>query len=215
MALPIRSALQAASRFVARNPFSVFTVAKHALGLRVAVPLDALRWIVSNTPPSKKAPTDISITARAPAIQVGATIEQMGTKLRASTTITVEELRVFPEEMTVRLRLTDTDLKVLDRSETPIAGLIRSGALDLSKPGNLVKFMPAMPPVLVEAKDDILVLDLLQVPKIANNFRLRKILQRVTPVMSIAALGTDGDFLVLGFRATPSGLPRALAAARS
>src|SRR5690606_13950247 len=137
MALPIRSALRSASRFVARNPLSMLTVAKHAANMRMASPLDELRWAISNTPPSKKAPTDVSITARPPAIQVGATIEMMGTKMRASTTITVEELRVFAEELTVRLRLKDTDMKVLDRSETPIAGLIRSGALDLSKPGNL------------------------------------------------------------------------------
>lgn len=215
MALPIRAALQSAGRFVVRNPLSLFTLAKHAANLRVAVPLDAIRWVISNTPPSKKAPTDVSITARSPAIQVGATIELMGSKLRASTMITIEELRVFPEEMTVRLRLQETDMKVLDRSETPVAGLIRSGALDLSKPGNLAKFMPQRPAILVEAKDDYVVLDLLQVPKIANNFRLRKVLQRVTPVMSVAALGTDGDYLVLSLRATPSGLPKALAAARN
>jgi len=198
-----------------RNPLSIITVAKHAANLRVAIPLDALRWIVSNTPPSKKAPTDVAITARPPAIQVGATIEMMGTKLRASTTSAVEELRVYAEEMTVRLRLSDTDMKVLDRSETPIAGLVRSGALDLSKPGNLVKFMPKKSPILVEARDDILVLDLMQVPKIANNYSLRKVLQRVTPVMNVSALGTDGDFLVVSLRATPSGIPRALSPARN
>lgn len=215
MALPIRSALRSAGRFVVRNPLSILTVAKHAANLRVAVPLDALRWIVANTPPSQKAPSDIAITARPPAIQVGATLELMGTKLRASTTIAVEELRVQADELTVRLRLRDTDMKVLDRSETPIAGLIRSGALDLSKPGNLAKFMPQRSPVLVEARDDVLVLDLMQVPKLANNFSLRKVLQRVTPVMNVAALGTDGDFLVVSLRAIPSGLPKALAAARS
>ena len=212
MALPIRSALRSAGRFMVRNPFSLLTVAKHAVGMRVAIPLDALRWVIANTPPGKKAPTDIAITARPPAIQVGATIEMMGTKLRASTSITVEELRVDAEDMTVRLRLDDTDMKVLDRSETPIAGLIRSGALDLSKPGNLVKFMPKKPPILAEAKDNILVLDLMQVPKLANNYRLRQILRRVTPVMNVSALGTDGDFLIISLKATPSGLPRALSA---
>ena len=58
-------------------------------------------------------------------------------------------------------------------------------------------------------------LDLMQIPKIANNFRLRKALQRITPVMNVSALGTDGDFLVVSLRATPSGLPRALSAARN
>jgi hypothetical protein len=215
MALPIRSALRSAGRYVARNPFSLLRVARHAVGMRVAVPLDALRWIIANTPPNVKAPTDVTITARPPAIQVGASLELMGSKLRASTTIYVDELRIHPDELRVQLRLVDTDLKVLDRSETPISGLIRSGALDLSKPGNLAKFMPQRSPVLVEAQDDMIVLDLMQVPKLAQNPRLRQVLERVTPVVNVAALGTDGDFLVLSLRALPAGISRALAAARA
>lgn len=215
MALPIRSALRSAGRYVMRNPTSLLRVARHAASLRVAVPLDALRWVIANTPPSKKAPQDVAITARPPAIHVAATVELMGSKVRASTAVTVEELRIHPDELHLRLRMSDTDMKMLDRSETPIAGLIRSGALDLSKPGNLAKFMPKKPPALVEAHDDILVLDLMQIPSLANNFRLRRVLQRLTPVVNIAALKTEGDFLILGLRANPAGVPRALAAARA
>jgi hypothetical protein len=190
-------------------------VARHAVNLRVAVPLDALRWFVANTPPAKSAPSDVVITARPPAIHFGATVEMMGSKLRASAAIRVEELRVHPDEMRVMLRLSDVDMKVLDRSETPIAGLIKSGALDLTKPGNLANFMPKKPPALIEAHDDILVLDLMKVPQLAGNLRMRKLLQRLTPVVNVAALRTDGDFLILALRATPMGFPRALAAARN
>ena len=75
--------------------------------------------------------------------------------------------------------------------------------------------MPKKPPALVEARDDVLVLDLMRVPKLANNLRLRKMLQRLTPVMNVAALKTEGDFLIVALRATPTGFPRALSAARS
>lgn len=196
-----------------RNPLSMLKVARHAVNLRVAVPLDALRWFVANTPPKKSAPSDVVITARPPAIHFGATIELMGSKLRASAAVKVEELRVHPDEMRVMLRLSDVDMKVLDRSETPIAGLIKSGALDLTKPGNLANFMPKKPPALIEAHDDILVLDLMKVPKLASNLRIRKILSRLTPVVNVSALKTDDDFLILALRATPMGFPRALAAA--
>jgi len=196
-----------------RNPMSLLKVARHAVNFRVAVPLDALRWFVTNTPPGSNAPTDVSISARPPAIHFGATVEMMGSKLRASAAIKVEELRIHPEELRLTLRLSDVAMKVLDDSETPISGLIRSGALDLSKPGNLVNFMPKKPPALIEAHDDILVLDLMRVPKLANNYRLRKILRRLTPVVNIAALRTEGDFLIIGLRATPMGFPRALSPA--
>ena len=214
MGLPIRAAFRSATRYVVRNPLSMFQVARHAVRLRVAIPLDTLRWFVANTPPKKNAPTDVVITARPPAVHFGATVSLMGSKLRASGAVNVEELRVNPDELRLILRLSDVKMKVLDRSDTPIAGLIKSGALDLSKPGNLANFMPKKPPALVEAKDDILVIDLMKVPKLSNSLRIRKVLQRLTPVVNVAALKTDDDFLLLALRATPMGLPRSLAAAR-
>lgn len=210
MAFPIGSALRSAGRFVARNPLSLFKVARHAVGLRLAVPLDALRWFVANTPPSKTAPQDVTITARPPAVHVGATIEMMGSRLRASGSLRVEELRIHPDELRLTIRLADVDMRVLDESITPISGLIKSGALDLSKPGNLANFMPKKPPALIEAHDDLLVLDLMKMPKIASNYRLRQVLSRLTPVVNVSALRTDGDYLVVALRATPMGFPRAL-----
>ena len=215
MALPIRSALRSASRYVLKNPVSVLNVARHALGLKLAVPLDALRWFVEHTPPGKSSPTDVTISAMPPAVHIGATLELMGSRLRVGAAIKVDELRIEPEELRLQLRLSSVEMTVLDKSETPISGLIKSGALDLSKPGNLANFMPKKPPALIDAHDDVLVLDLMRVPKLANNLRLRRMLQRLTPVMNVAALKTEGDFLIVALRATPAGFPRALAAARS
>jgi hypothetical protein len=188
----------------------MMTMARHAIGLRVAVPLDALRWFVENTPPGRSAPQDVTITADPPAITLGASIDLMDTPVRATASITVDELRIHPDELRLQLHLSNVSLKLLADSSTPVAGLIKSGALDLSKPGNLANFMPKKPEVLIEAHDDVIVLDLMKNPKIAANFKLRRVLQRLTPVMNVAALRTDGDFLILGLRATPFGIPRAL-----
>ena len=62
MALPLRAALRSAGRFIAKNPTTMLSMARHALGMRIAVPLDALRWFIANTPPSQKAPQDVTIT---------------------------------------------------------------------------------------------------------------------------------------------------------
>jgi len=192
----------------------MLSMARHALGMRVAVPLDALRWFIANTPPSKKAPQDVTITPRPPAIGIGATIDLMGTTVRAGASIRVDHIEVGEEKFRVALRLSDVTMKVLGESATPVAGLIKSGALDLSKPGNLAKFMPKRSPVLVEAHDDVIVLDLLQNPKIAANERVRGILGTLTPVVQVSGLSTEGDMLILQLRASPFGLPRALNAAR-
>src|SRR5512138_3300754 len=214
MALPLRAALRSAGRFMVKNPTTMLSMARHALGMRIAVPLDALRWFIANTPPSKKAPQDVTITPRPPAIGLGATIDLMGTTVRAAASIRVDQLEVSDTSFKVTLRLSDVTMKVLGESFTPVAGLIKSGALDLSKPGNLAKFMPKRPPVLVEAHDDIIVLDLLQDAKLATNDKVRGILATLSPVTQVAGLSTEGDFLVLQLRVSPFGIPRAMAAAR-
>ena len=214
MALPLRAALRSAGRFIAKNPTTMLSMARHALGMRIAVPLDALRWFIANTPPSKKAPQDVTITPRPPAIGIGATVDLMGTTVRAGASIRVDQIEVGDDKFRVTLRLGDVTMKVLGESFTPVAGLIKSGALDLSKPGNLAKFMPKKSPVLVEAHDDMLVLDLMQNPKIAANERVRGILGTLTPVVQVSGMSTEGDFLILQLRASPFGLPRALNAAR-
>jgi hypothetical protein len=214
MALPIGSALRSAGRYALRNPVRMARLAQHAVNLRVPIPLDAIRWLVANTPPSTKAPTDVTIAAQPPGISVGATLDLKGTKLRASALISVGEIRVGDQELRVSIRLQNVDLQPLGQSDSPIVALLKSGALDLSKPGNLVNFLPKKPPALVYAHDDEIVLDLMKMPKVASNERLRRALRTVTPVINVAAIGTEGDVLLISMRATPFGFPRALQAAR-
>ena len=197
-----------------KNPTTMLSMARHALGMRVAVPLDAVRWFIANTPPSKKAPQDVTITPRPPAIGIGATIDLMGTTVRAGASIRVDRIEVGEQSFKVTLKISDVTMKVLGESFTPVAGLIKSGALDLSKPGNLAKFMPKKPAVLVEAHDDIGVLDLMQNPKFAENDRVRGVLGTLTPVVQVSGLSPEGDSLILQLRASPFGIPRALNAAR-
>ena len=139
----------------------------------------------------------------------------MGTTVRAGASLRVEQLEVSETAFKVTLRLSDVTMKVLGESFTPVAGLIKSGALDLSKPGNLAKFMPKRPAVLVEAHDDIIVIDLMKNPKFADNERVRAIIGTLTPVAQVAGLSTEGDFLIVQLRVSPFGLPRAINAARA
>ena len=68
--------------------------------------------------------------------------------------------------------------------------------------------------MIVEAEGDRVVVDLLLVPQIANNLRVRRILSIVAPVLGIRAIETDGDNVYVSLRATPSGLRQALVALR-
>ena len=109
--------------------------------------------------------------------------------------------------MRIGIKLTDVKLALIGDSDSPVATLIKSGALDLSKPGNLVKFLPKRPPAIVEADDDRIVVDLMMVPAVAKNEVLRRALAIVTPVMNVRAVETDRDHLYVALRASPRGLP--------
>ena len=69
--------------------------------------------------------------------------------------------------------------------------------------------------MIVEAQDDIMVVDIMRNPKVRQNEKVRRVLEALTPVVNVTGISTDGDFLVLQLRATPLGFPRALNAARA
>jgi hypothetical protein len=210
-----RALLGAAFDYLKRNPDELLKAAVNAATLRFGVPIAALRYLTSQTKLPKKAPQDIEIGSAPPALRFSASVDAMGTPLRATAAIRVDEVDFAPDSMRVGIRLSDVKLSLLAESDAPIATLIKSGALDLSKPGNLVKFIPKRPPMIVEADGDRIVIDLMKVPKIAENSRLRKLLSIITPVVNVRAIETDRDHLYVAFRATPAGLARALQAARA
>lgn len=210
----IRDLLSAAAGYVRRNPDEIVRTAINAGRLRFGVPIAALSWLAGQVK-GKKAPKDIEIGAVPPALRLGATVDAMGTMLRAHASIKIDEIEITTETIRVGVRINDVKLKVLDESETPVATLIKSGALDLSKPGNLAKFIPKRPAAIVEAYDDRIVLDLMKIPQIGGNARVKRVLGVIVPLVGIRAIETDGDHLYVTLKATPAGLRQAIEAIRT
>ncbi len=189
-------------------------VVRNAVGMRFGVPIVALRWLATNLN-GKKAPKDVEIAAVPPGIRIAATVDLMGTTVRASAIVVIERLKLDSETLRVELRLREVALKTLDdRQETPVAALLRSGALDLSKPGNLAAYMPRRPALLVEARDDRIVLDFMKHPKLARDVRLRRALAALAPLLTIHAIESEPDHLDVALRAFPDGLGEVVAGLR-
>lgn len=206
--------LRHAGNYLKDHPEEIGRALRGALGLRFGVPIDALRYLAREFGGGKKAPKDVVIDAAPPGIRLALTVNVMGAALRASLVVYVEELDVRPEAIRVGLRIEGLKLNVLGDESSPIAGLLKSGALDLSKPGNLVAFMPKRPAALVEAKDDRITLDLVKIPSIGGNPNVARLLRICTPVLGVRALKTKDDHLDVHLAATPSGIVAAIAAAR-
>ncbi len=196
-----------------RHPEEVLRAIKNLLGLRVGVPLDALRWMASRAK-GKKAPSDVQIEAVPPGVRVGATLDLMGTLVRASAIICVQDVRLNPAELRFEIRLADVSLKLLRDADTPIATLLKSGALDLSRPGNLVAYMPKRPPILVEAADDRVVIDLMKHPALANQ-KVERIIALITPFLTVSAIRTDYEHLDVVLRPLQQGLTSAIQSVRN
>lgn len=197
-------AAQAASEYLRKHPEEVFRAAKNVASFKVGVPVAALRWLFSELG-GDKVPEDLEIEARSPGIHLRATVELMRTPLKASGTIVVERVDASEQAILVDVRLLDLALDVLDPSAgTPIAALLQSGALDLSRPGDLLSYIPKRPPTLVDAKGDRLTFDLMKHPKLSAE-RARKLVGLLVPLVGIDAIATEGKHLDVAFSAFPRG----------
>ncbi|MBL9025174.1 MAG: hypothetical protein JNL21_23455 [Myxococcales bacterium] len=207
--------LSRATDYLKDHPEEIVRVLRGAFGLRFGVPLDALRYLARELTGGTKLPRDIELDSAPPGLRIAMTVEAVGSTLRVSQILYIEEVSVSTDEVRVALRVAELSLKVLDGFQTPVAALVQSGALDLSKPGNLVAFIPKRPALIVDAKDDRIVLDLMKVPKLAENPKFKKALAVATPVLGVRGIRSKDDHLDVYLKASLSGLPVAISAART
>ncbi len=204
----------AATGYLKRNPAEVLRAVKNAAALRFGLPLDALRWLAAQAK-GPKAPRDVSIESVPPGIRVSATITEMGATVRAGAVIFIDRVSLNETELRFEIRLDDVTAKVLeDNGASPVATLLKSGALDLSKPGNLAAFMPKRPALLVEAQDDRIVLDFMKLPAIHKSAKLKALVAALTALGSLKAVEADWDHLDVRMIAFPRGFGEAIASVR-
>jgi hypothetical protein len=205
--------IDTAKRYFQRHPEELTRLLRGALGLRLGVPLDAVRWLAEQASRSGAA-RDIEIETVPPGFRVAASIDLMKTPVRASAVVFIERVRVNADEIRVEVRLEEVSLKLTAESWTPVAMLIKSGALDLSRPGNLVRHLPQPPPFLIEARDNRIVLDFLKHPKLGGNPMMRHVVSLLTSLVTLHSVETDERHLDIAFRAFPSGLAHAARSVR-
>lgn len=195
------------------HPEELGRAVRSAMGLRFGVPLAALRWLGQQAERSGKV-EDFQIDSVPPGLRLSGNLDMMNTPIRAGAIIFVERVVFNDEELTVALRLEEVKLKLNGESESPVAALIKSGALDLSNPGTLVNFMPGRSPVLAEANGNRIVLDLMRDPKIGKNPLVRRAVSLLTSFVTLHGVETDKKHLDIAFRALPTGVGGAVRSVR-
>ncbi|MBW1832511.1 MAG: hypothetical protein DRH23_03395 [Deltaproteobacteria bacterium] len=206
--------VDAVRSYLRMHPEEIGRAVRSALGLRFGVPLAALRWLGQQAERSGKI-EDFQIDSVPPGIRLSGNLDLMNTPLRAGAIIFVERIVFNDEELTVALRLEEVMLKLNGDSDSPVAALIKSGALDLSNPGTLVNFMPGRSPVLAEANGNRIVLDLMRDPKIGRNPLVRRAVSLLTSFVTLHGVESDTQHLDIAFRALPTGLGGAARSVRN
>jgi hypothetical protein len=208
-----QNALGAARDYLRAHPEELGRAVRSAFGLRLGVPIAALRWLAREAEKTGKV-EDFQIDPAPPGIRIAVSVDAMHTPMRVAATIYIDRIVFTEEELSVALRVEDIKLKLNGEGKTPLAALIQSGALDLTNIGSLVGFLPNRSPVLAEAKDNRIVLDLMRDPKIGKNPLVRRGVGLLTSFVTLHRVDTDDGHLDVAFRALPSGLFGAAQAVR-
>ncbi|MCA9601436.1 MAG: hypothetical protein R3A78_13225 [Polyangiales bacterium] len=209
----VRDAAVAAGNYLRRNPGEIARTLRNALGLRVGVPLDVFRWLAEQAERQGKL-EQVVITPRSPGVHFSAILDAMRTPVRASAALYIERVNLDAHELRVELRVEDVSLELVGDSDSPVALLIKSGALDVSRPGNLVRHVPNLPAFIVDSRENRIVLDLLKHPKITNNAATRSAIALVTSLLTVHGVEFDRSHVDVSFRAIPRGVFSAANAVR-
>jgi hypothetical protein len=212
MATP-QSAFEAARNYIRNHPDEIPRAIRNALGLRVGVPFEALRWLAKQAEKSGKV-SDLQIDPVPPGVRAGAVLDAMGTPLRAAATLYFDRIVFNEEELVIALRVEDISLKVDGEAKSPVGALIKSGALDLSNIGTLVSYMPNRPPIIAEAGQNRVVLDLMRDPNIGRNELVRRAVAVLTSFVTLSNVQSDPRYVDIAFRAFPDGLRKAARSVR-
>ncbi|HVZ36373.1 MAG TPA: hypothetical protein VG963_28285 [Polyangiaceae bacterium] len=203
-----RDVLQTFGNYLVQHPEELIRGLRNATLLRLGVPLAALRWVAERSGGPGR-PTDVSLEAVPPGLRIGMTVAAMGTPLRVSGLVLVDAIQLGSDALRIELRVREVTLRLLGASDSPLAALIQSGALDLGKIGNLVAVMPRRPAFLVEAKGERIVLDLKQLPALGGPM-VEQLVRLITPLLTVKGAGTDLEHLDIQFDVLSRGMDGAL-----
>ncbi len=191
--------------YLRRNPFFLVRAARNAARLELTVPLDTLRFFIDKRPPGK-GPERIELSASPPGLVVGLTVDLYGTKLDVGAHVTIESVSALGGGLQLALRV--RELSITAPPGSPAAMMV--GSLDLSRPASLLTMMPMKHNALVDAHDDVFVIDLMKIKPIAKNEVLQKILAVTDGAAGIREVRTEEDLLVIGLVVRPTQIPAAL-----
>ena len=172
-----------------------------ALGGRVSIPLSLLRAQAARLADK----VSLELEGAGPGLRVRGEATALGADIAFSTRIDASGIRVEGLRRTVRIHLSEAELSTPDDAPGPLAETIRNGMIDTEHPATLIGNMVSLPSMVLEASGRDVVIDLMRVPAIERDERLRALVEAATSVVGITGVRIANDAIELRLGLLPGG----------
>jgi hypothetical protein len=183
------------------DPAQALRFGMQALGGRISIPLSAVRDRLATL--SEK--VVLRIEAASPGVRIEGKARALGAPIVFSTRVDAAGVRVQGERRTIRIRLSEATLSTDDDAPGPLADAIRCGKIDTENPATLIGNMLPLPEMIIEAEGQDIVIDLLKLPAIARDERLRTAVAAATSYLSVTGIEVADDAIELRLGLLPGG----------
>jgi hypothetical protein len=183
------------------EPGQALRLLMHALGGRISIPLSTIRGRVAQVADK----VALEIEPASPGLRIRGEAHALGAPIAFSARIDADGVYIEGERRTVRLRLSEVDLSTSEDAPGPLAAAIREGKIDTNNPATLIGNMITLPDVIVEAKGQEVVLDLMRVPAIQRDEMLRAAIAAATSYLCVKGIRISGDAVELQLGLLPGG----------
>jgi len=147
----------------------------------------------------------LEIEPASPGLVVRGKARALGAPIDFTARVDADGVHVEGQRRTVRIRLSEVELSTSADAPGPLADAIRNGLIDTRNPGTLIGNMVSLPDMIVEAKGEHVVLDLMRIPAIARDEMLRASIAALTSYLCVREIRVRDDAIELRFGLLPAG----------
>jgi len=172
-----------------------------ALRGRVSIPLSSIRSRLAHL--SEKIALEIEPVS--PGLRIRGQAHALGAPISFAARIDADGVHIEGERRTVRVRLSEVELSTTEDAPGPLADAIRQEMIDTNNPATLIGNMISLPDVIVEAKGQDVVLDLMRIPAVQRDEMLRAGIAAATSYLCVKGIRVSGDAVELQLGLLPGG----------
>lgn len=183
------------------EPAQALRLIAQALGGRVCIPLSLVR--VRLAPYAEKA--GLEIESADPGLRVRGEARALGAPIRFAARLDADGIYLAGERRTVRIRISEAELCTDDDAPGPLADAIRNGMIDTANPATLIGNMMSLPDMIVRAKGQEVIVDLMRIPAIERDEMLSAAIAAATSYLCVTGIRFTGDAIELQLGLLPGG----------